>query len=87
MPELALLTVQRDEDDSWRWTAYGERGERLGWQERCTDLGHALEEAIKWLHPNPEPAQASAPAQPRKAKVQRPGRQKPRRLASGPGRR
>ena len=50
MPELALLTVQRDEDDSWRWTAYGERGERLGWQERCTDLGHALEDVM--VHPD-----------------------------------
>src|SRR5258708_38831080 len=33
---LATLVVQREAGDTWRWTAYTTRGDRLAYQDACT---------------------------------------------------
>lgn len=46
---LALLTLNRAEDSTWRWQAYGPRAEIIGDQSGCPDAASALESAIAWL--------------------------------------
>src|SRR5258705_5087245 len=38
---LATLVVQREAGDTWRWTAYTTRGDRLAYQDACTDAAEA----------------------------------------------
>ncbi len=62
--QLALLVIQREVDNSWRWTAYTRKGARLAYQDHCEDTAAACLQALAYLNDVDITEQASAPAQP-----------------------
>lgn len=63
---LASLITQKESDGSWKWLAYDEHGQTMGSQNKCADIGEALENALKWLYPEDAgPSESTTPQQPR----------------------
>lgn len=46
---LSLITIQRELDETWRWSGYDELGARMGFQDRCTDPAEAAANALEFL--------------------------------------
>src|SRR5258708_1460149 len=75
---LATLVVQREAGDTWRWTAYTTRGDRLAYQDACTDAAEACLQALAYLNDFTLPDEATGPLAP-----QPQARKRPLRRASG----
>lgn len=82
---LAMLNLQLQPDKSWRWTAYDDHGQTMGTQDKCEDVGQALENALTWLYPAPLDASASEAGAQQHTAVQRPRSRKPQKRASSRG--
>lgn len=81
MNPIRLLTVQAQLDESWEWSAYDEQGRKVLYQDKCTDMAHALECAVASLLSGSSSEAATAPALP-SAQAKKP---RPRRRARTPG--
>jgi hypothetical protein len=66
---LASLITQKESDGSWKWLAYDEHGQTMGSQNKCADIGEALENALTWLYPPETAASESTAPQPPRAGV------------------
>ena len=75
---LATLVVQREAGDTWRWTAYTTRGDRLAYQDACTDAAEACLQALAYLNDFTLPDEATGPLAP-----QPQARKRPLRRAAG----
>jgi hypothetical protein len=80
MPKLALINIQKQADQSWRWTAYDEHGQTLGTQDKCGDEVECMENVLRWIHPAASASDAAAKAAPQSQAATRP--RKPRKTRS-----
>jgi len=69
---LATLVVQREAGDTWRWTAYTTRGDRLAYQDACTDAAEACLQALAYLNDFTLPDEATGPPAPQTQARKRP---------------
>lgn len=81
MNPIRLLTVQAQLDESWEWAAYDGKGRKVLYQDKCSDMAHALECAVATLLSDSSSATGGAPPPP-SAQARKP---RPRRKAQKPG--
>lgn len=87
MSGISLVTIQRNLDESWKWTVFDTHGRRVLEQDKCSDLPHAMECVISELLTPSASANGAKPAQPARRAAKSPSPRKPRKQAASRGQR